>query len=160
MSDSECIHVKNIDNKAIVISDIEKYNIQLLSGKLILTLKKLYLTDKDISHYDLRRSEIIECKFNKQVITSPSYIKLLKMIWKQMPINKIIQNTIFNIKLNIDNIEGESSNYTWVDDLNFAFQPKNTNKTLKEIINMCKLNNFTIQLNIKLENDNCIELIV
>jgi hypothetical protein len=159
MSDIDSILIKNIENKSIIIPNIDKYNIQFIDGKLILILKKLYLTDKDISHYDLRRSEIIECKFNKEVMQKPSYIKLLKMIWKQMPINKIIQNTIFNIKLSIENIDGDS-NYTWIDDLNFAFQPKNTNKTMKEIINMCKLNNFTIEITIKLENDNCIELII
>ena len=160
MSDIDSIQIKNNENKTIIIPNIDKYNIQFIDGKMILMLKKVYLTEKDIVHYDLKRSEIIECKFNKEVMQKPSYIKLLKMIWKQMPINKIIQNTIFNIKLNIDNIEGEASNYTWIDDLNFAFQPKNTNKTMKEIINMCKLNNFNIQLNIKLENDNCIEVFI
>jgi len=159
MGDIDSIQISNQENKTLVINNIDKYNIQFIDGKLVLTIKKYYLTDKDISHYDLKRSNLIDCKINNQVMLNPNYTKLLKFIWKQIPINKIIQNTIFNIKLSNESIDGDS-NYNWNDDLNFAYQPRNTNKTIKEIIHMCKLNNFSLELLIKLENDNTINLII
>jgi hypothetical protein len=159
MCDIDSMQITNPENKTLIISNIDKYNIEFVNNRLVLTLKKTYINEKNISHYDLKRSDLIECKINKEIMVNPSYIKLLKYVWKKTPINKIIQNTIFNIKLAIEHIEGDT-NYNWSDDLNFAFQPRNTNKTIKEIIHMSKLNNISLDLLIKLENNNTINLVI
>ena len=60
-----------------------------------------------------------------------------------------------NFKLNIDSIKG-NDNYIWNDDIKLAFQTRNLNQTFKEIVNMCRINNFTIELKIHLSNKNII----
>lgn len=41
--------------------------------------------------------------------------------------------------------------YRWCNDIHMSFQDKNAPGTLKEIINMVKVNKLTIDLSIKLE---------
>jgi hypothetical protein len=64
-----------------------------------------------------------------------------------MPIQKILQNTSFNIKLTNDGING----YRWVNDLNISFQGKDACGTIKEIIKMIHLNKYSIDICIGLQ---------
>ena len=41
--------------------------------------------------------------------------------------------------------------YNWCDDINMSFQSKDATGTLKEIVNMVKVNKLTFDLSIKLE---------
>ena len=70
-----------------------------------------------------------------------------------MPTQKILQTTTFNFKLTNEN--GENG-YNWNDSIRMSFQSKDSMGTLKEIINMVKVNKFTIELSIKLETDRII----
>lgn len=70
-----------------------------------------------------------------------------------MPTQKILQTTTFNFKLT--NEKGEHG-YNWNDSIRMSFQSKDSMGTLKEIINMVKVNKFTIKLSIKLETDRII----
>jgi hypothetical protein len=65
-----------------------------------------------------------------------------------MPAQKILQTTTFNFKLTH---EDGKKGYKWRSDINMSFQNKNAQGTLKEIINMIKVNKYTIKLSIKLE---------
>ena len=65
-----------------------------------------------------------------------------------MPTQKILQTTTFNLKSTIEN--GENS-YKWCDDIQMSFQNKDAKGTLKEILKMVKVNNFSINLTIKLK---------
>jgi hypothetical protein len=65
-----------------------------------------------------------------------------------MPTQKILQTTTFNFKLTKE--IGEKG-YTWCDDINMSFQNKDAKRTLKEILNMVKVNNYFFELSIKLE---------
>ena len=141
----------NDNDKPIIINNINSYNFQIINNNLHLTPLKEYLKENEIYRYDLKKSEIIEAKLNDDVIISPSYYKILKMIWKDTPVNIILQHTIFNFKLSIDSIKGDDS-YIWNDEIKLAYQTRNYNNTFKEIVNMCKINNFTIQLKIILKN--------
>ena len=88
------------NNKEIIINDINKFKIQFSDNKLYLTPLSKYLTEDEINRYDLKKSEILEAKLNDEIIKSPSYYKIVKIIWKNTPINKLLQHTIFNFKLN------------------------------------------------------------
>jgi len=70
-----------------------------------------------------------------------------------MPTQKILQTTTFNFKLTNENCE---NGYNWNDSIRMSFQSKDSMGTLKEIINMVKVNKFTIELSIKLETDRII----
>ena len=65
-----------------------------------------------------------------------------------MPVQKILQTTTFNFKLTNEN--GEKG-YNWCDDINMSFQNKDSTNTIKEIINMVKVNKLTMKLSIKLK---------
>ena len=100
----------------------------------------------------ITHSTIIECLVKKEQeyisTTNKSYRSILIDIWKYMPTQKILQTTTFNFKLSKEN--GEKG-YKWCSDINMSFQNKDANGTLKEIINMIKVNNMTINLCIKLD---------
>ena len=65
-----------------------------------------------------------------------------------MPTQKILQTTTYNFKLTDENgVKG----YKWCDDIKMSFQGKDSNGTVKEIINMIKVNDFQIELSIKSE---------
>ena len=99
----------------------------------------------------ITHSTIEECIIKKEgenILTNTSYRSVLVDIWKSMPTQKIIQTTTFNFKLTNEN--GEKG-YKWCDDIRMSFQNKDATGTLKEILNMVKVNKYTIKLSIKLE---------
>ena len=82
------------------------------------------------------------------ISTKTKYRSMLVDIYKLMPPQKILQTSTFNFKLTEE--DGENG-YHWCKDIHMSFQNKSATGTLKEIINMVKVNNFTIDLTIKLE---------
>ena len=104
----------------------------------------------------ITHSTIEECIIKKEVrniSTNQSYRSLLVDVWKSMPTQKILQTTTFNFKLTNEN---GKKGYKWCDDINMSFQNKDIRGTLKEILNMVKLNKLTINLSVKLETDRII----
>jgi len=153
MEDTSTIIEAN--DKSIIINNISGYTFQIIDNRLHLTPINEYLKEYEVYRYDLKKSEILEAKLNGDIIRNPNYYKILKMIWKETAVNIILQHTIFNFKLSIDDIKG-NDNYIWNDDIKLAFQTRNLNQAFKEIVNMCKINKFTIELKINLENKNII----
>ena len=135
----------------IRIPNIENYTQEIINGELILTPKKQYMTENELNMVQITHSTIEECVIKKEeenISTSKSYRSVLVDIWKSMPTQKILQTTTFNFKLTNEN--GEKG-YKWCDDLHMSFQNKDATGTLKEILNMIKVNKLTIKLSIKLE---------
>jgi hypothetical protein len=96
-------------------------------------------------------STIEECVVKKEeevISRNKTYRSVLVDIWKFMPTQKILQTTTFNFKLTNEN--GEKG-YKWCDDIHMSFQNKDATGTLKEILNMVKVNKLAINLSIKLE---------
>ena len=118
---------------------------------LYLHQKKQYITENELIMTQITHSTIEECIIKKEeenISTNTSYRSVLVDIWKSMPTQKILQTTTFNLKSTIEN--GENS-YKWCDDIQMSFQNKDAKGTLKEILNMVKVNNFSINLTIKLK---------
>ena len=135
----------------IRIPNIENYIQEIINGELILTPKKQYITENELIMTQIKHSTIEECLIKKKeeiISTKKNYKGVLVDIWKSMPAQKILQTTTFNFKLTNEN--GEKG-YNWCSDINMSFQNKEASKTLKEILNMIKVNNLTINLCIKLE---------
>ena len=57
----------------------------------------------------------------------------------------ILQHKTFNFKLSKEN--GEKG-YNWEPLINISFQSKDSDKTMKEIIKMINLNNYSIDISI------------
>jgi len=67
-----------------------------------------------------------------------------------MPAQKILQTTTFNMKLTNENgLDG----YKWSPKLNLSIQSKDAKYTMKEILNMIKVNNYSIKITIQLETN-------
>jgi len=65
-----------------------------------------------------------------------------------MPTQKILQETTFNFKLSNEN---GYNGYLWCEDINMSFQNKDAKNTIIEILKMIKVNNYYIDLIIKLQ---------
>mgnify|MGYP000851903634 CR=1 FL=1 len=144
-------------NQTIIIDNPENYIQDFREGKLYIIpkVKDMYRFKKK----SLSLSQIIYYHINYingNLISScvKTYTGVLINIWKSMSIQKILQNTTFNIKLG--DLEGEDS-YIYHHELKFSFQHKGSNKTFEEIVNMINLNNYEMELKIKLYNGDIIE---
>lgn len=138
-------------SESIVIPNIENYIQEIIDGSLILTPKKIFITENELNITQIINSKIEECVIKKGedvISTKTKYRSILVDIWKTMPTQKILQNTDFNFKLTEESgIDG----YEWCRHINMSFQSKNASGTLKEIVKMVKINNMSIILSIKLE---------
>lgn len=65
-----------------------------------------------------------------------------------MPTQKILQETTFNFKLSNEN---GYNGYLWCEDINMSFQNKDAKNSIIEILKMIKVNNYYIDLIIKLQ---------
>lgn len=141
----------------IIINNIDCYNVEIKDNKLIIIPKKLkqdYISIDDIYKYDLTHSKILKCEIknnkNNIISTKTRYFKILCDIYSNMSTSLILQNTLFNIKLtNEKGING----YYWNDRLKLSIQHKDSNNTMKEILNMIKLNKYFIKITIKLNTE-------
>ena len=142
--------------ETIRIQNINNYIQEIIDGDLILTPKKVYISENEINKINIKKSKIQECIIknnNVTISTKTNYRSILNDIWKTIPTQKILQHTTFNMKLTNEN--GEKG-YNWNSDINISFQGKDSNGTIKEIINMVKLNNYSLNISIKLETNEII----
>ena len=116
-----------------------------------------YITKDKLLKTDLLSSTIEECiieKNNGDIISDKKKYKLLLIdIFKNMPVQKVLQNTNFN--LHLADKKGDKV-YNYNNDLNISIQSKNANETIKEIINMLDYNKYKMTIKIKLDNNKMI----
>lgn len=145
-----------INHNKIIISNIDNYNITFHNGNMILINKTINNKPKiNIDNYDFKNSKIINCIINNEKLDISKYRTLLNYIYKIINnTDCIINNTILNISKDIINNRG----YTYNEDLKLSVQGADSNKVIKEIINMINLSNINYDIKIKLENDNIINI--
>ena len=138
----------------ITIENISSYIQEVIGDTLILKPKNKIISEEELTMTSLTKSEITYCTIvdsaNKSISKKKQYQPILTDIWKSMPTQKILQNTTFNFKLSNEN--GEKG-YNWNEKLNMSYQSKDANGSMREIIHMCKLINYKLDIFIKLEND-------
>ena len=136
----------------IRIPNIENYIQEIINGELILTPKKKYITEEELYRILIINSKIEKCtikKDNEIISTREKYRGILVDIWKSMPVQKILQTTTYNFKLTNEN---GKKGYEWCDSIKMSFQDKEAHLALKEILNMIKVNNLSIEISIILES--------
>ena len=144
-------------SEIIRIPNIENYTQENINGELIFTLKESYITEDEFNRTILNSSKILDCivKNGEDIISNKSkYRSILDDIWISMRAQKILQTTTFNMKLTKEN---GLNGYKWCPKLNLSIQNKDAKYTIKEIINMVKVNNYSIQITIKLKTDRIIK---
>ena len=143
--------------ETIRIPNISDYTQEIIDGDLILTPKNNLISEEELKMTSLTKSKIQKCCVtdeNDKVISNvKQYQPILTKIWTKTPTQKILQNTTFNFRLTNEN--GEKG-YNWNDRIKMSFQNKDANGTMKEIIKMCKINNYRLDISIKLENNELI----
>lgn len=140
----------------IRIPNIENYIQEIINGELILTPKENYITEEEFNRTILNSSKITDCivKNGEEMISNKTkYVSILRDIWKSMPTQKILQTTDFNMKLTEEKgIDG----YNWCPELKLSIQYKDAKYTMKEILNMVKVNNYSIKISIRLKTEQII----
>ena len=144
----------------IRIPNIRNYYQTIINGDLILTPIGKYITEDELYLLPFKNAIIETCLIKKDTqimydcLNESSVLKCLRTIliklWETMPTQKILQTTTFNFKLIND------TNYKWCPEINIFFQERNIITTLKEIINMIKINKMIINLTIKVNSDNVV----
>lgn len=152
-------------NDTIRISDIDRYTIQIIEGSLVLTLKEVNntcdavdeprLSEEDFLETNFKGSKIVSCviKNRKGDIVSDDknkYRPLLIDIWSSTPLTLFRLNTSF--KLRFIKEEAVTDGFNWCPEIKCSFQSKDSKGTIIEILNMVRLNEFTIDINIRLKN--------
>lgn len=134
----------------IRIPNIENYTQEIINGELILTPKEIYISEDEFNRIILNSSKILNCivKNGEELISNKTkYNAILIDVWKSMPTQKILQKTTFNMKLtNQYGLNG----YKWCPELKLSIQHKDSKYTMKEVLNMVKLNNYTILIVLRL----------
>jgi len=144
-------------SKIVRIPNIETYIQEIINGELVLTPKECFVKEDEINRPILTSSKILNCtvKNGKEIISEKTgYQPILNDIWHSMTTQKILQTSTFNIKTTNENgLKG----YNWHPKLNLSIQGKNANMCMKEIINMMKVNNYSINITIRLETEKIIK---
>ncbi len=138
-------------NDIIRITNINNYHLEIINNELILTPINNYLTEDKLYSKNITNSTITYCIItdnNNNIISNNSnkYFTILLDIYKSISASVILQNTTFNIKLTNEN---GMSGYYWKPDINMSIQHKDALGTLKEIINMVKINNYKMHITIR-----------
>ena len=155
---SETIQIKNINNYTIEIID----NTLILTPKMELPLPPLpnsplqSISEEELYRLSLSKSVITECCIKNHDVLISNKLKFRQIlidIWKTIPSQRILQNSTFNFKLSNEN---GANGYTWCQEINMSFQNKDSNNSIKEIIRMCNISKYNIQITIKLEDERTI----
>ena len=72
-----------------------------------------------------------------------------------MSIERVIQTTKFTFSLKDEN---ENNMLVWYEEINMYVATKDANNTFKELLNMIKINNYSIKISIKLKEGRVIQL--
>ena len=144
-----------MDN-TITIQNIQEFTQQIINGNLVLTRIIPFIDEATLFRKNLRGSTITECKINNVNNDIHKYKKLLINLYSTTGIETILQNTI----LNISREEIYDKGFKYYNQLGVSIQGANAGRTLKEIINIIKIKKYSMELKIKLKNDDIIRFII
>jgi len=148
-------YIQEIINGELILTPKKKY---ITEEEIILTPKKEYITEEELYMIPLKSfiySKIEKCtmkKDNKIISRSEKYRGyrgILIDIWKSMPAQKILQKSTYNFKLTNEN---GHNGYKWCNCIKMSFQNKEAPEAVKEILNMIKVNNLSIDISIILNS--------
>ena len=126
---------KENDNNKLILSKIKNVKIKQLS---------------ELSKYNFSKSIIIKCLIDNDEYDKLKYKSILLRIYELINSGKkIIKNTL----LNIETIEKNDDGFYYIENLGISIQGVDSNKCIKEIMNQCIINNLSIKMNIRLNNN-------
>lgn len=129
---------------------IEENNLIKLKPK-----KKIIIVDNidKLKGLNFNNSTILDCFINGKKPTKNKYHSIMLDIYNLIGDGDlIIQNKLLNVKT--ENVSGKG--YVYDEELGISIQRADANKTFKEIVNQCLMNNIKLNIEIKLDNDKLI----
>jgi hypothetical protein len=144
-----------MDN-TITIQNIQEFTQQIINGNLVLTRITPFIDEAILFQKNLRGSTITECKINNVNNDIHKYHKLLINLYSTIDIETILQNTTLHILQE----EIHDRGFRYYTNLGVSIQGADARRTLKEIINIIKIKNYSMELKIKLKNDDIIRFII
>lgn len=140
------------------IQNIKNYTHEIVDNDLILTAKHTNITVDQINKECFTKSIILYALIttagDTHISNNGTYFGILEDIWMSMPIQKILQNTSFDIKLTEEN---GHQGFWWKKNLNFSIRMRNANEILKEIIKMVQISDYRLIMTIQLTNHKIIK---
>ena len=140
----------------ITIPNIQEFTQQIINGNLVLTRTLPFIDEATLFQKNLRGSTITECKINNINNDIHKYKKILIYLYSITDIETILQNTI----LNISQQEIYDKGFEYYNRFGISIQGADARRTLKEIINIIKIKNYSMELKIKLKNDEIVRFII
>ncbi len=146
-------------NSELFIPEIDKYTMKIINNTLILTpvseIKIIENIDLKIENIDLKIENILKKNFSKSKIQKctinniiqvrlKKYNQILLHIYSLIDKNVILNNT----KLNIKTEEKKDRGFVYYQNIGLSIQGADSNKTMSEILNMCKIQNIKLDLEI------------
>lgn len=149
-------------NKIILekfVIDETKYTKEILTNGVIVLTKNLVKITKinDIKNYYFKNSTVISCSINNIQLTKLNYMSILYYIYNIIGCGTvIITKSILNIKTIEKNIKG----FNYIENLGISVQSVDSDKSLTEILWQCFYNHININITIKLEDNNLLNITI
>jgi hypothetical protein len=142
-------------SEQIIIPNINQYHriLDRYSNRLVLNPKPEFIEESKLFEYDLRESKITECCINDNLYKSVKYRQMLIHIYKMMDKHDIISKTTMNVCQQKVYEKG----FMYYDDIGLSIQGADCRRTLKEIIRLSRIQEYTIKLSIKLKNNRIVK---
>ena len=151
-----------MDN-TITIPNIQEYTQQIIDTNLVLTRITPVIDEATpvidyatLFQKNLRGSIVEECTINNTIKDNKKYMQILRDLYSTTDIETILQNTILNISQQVIYDRG----FKYYTNLGISIQYADARRTLKEIINIIQIKNYSMELKIKLSNDEVIRFII
>jgi hypothetical protein len=140
------------------IHNSENCTLEIINGVLMLTPTNVFISEEEFQKNDFLNDSIIlqcEIKNNEEIVSKKTtYIGLLIDVWKTISNQRVIQTTKFKFSLKDEN---ENNMLVWYEEINMYVATKDANNTFKELLNMIKINNYSIKISIKLKEGRVIQ---
>ena len=134
----------------ITIPNIEEFIQQIINGNLVLTRIVPFIDEATLLFQkNLLGSTILECKINNVNNDIKKYKKLLIYVYSITNIEIILQNT----QLNISREQLYEKGFEYYNQLGISIQGADAKRTLNEIIRFIKINQYSMELKIRLKNE-------
>ena len=139
-------------NSELFIPEIDKYTMKIINNTLILTpvseikiIENIDLKIENILKKNFSKSKIQKCTINNIIqVRLKKYNQILLHIYSLIDKNVILNNT----KLNIKTEEKKDRGFVYYQNIGLSIQGADSNKTMSEILNMCKIQNIKLDLEI------------
>ena len=145
-----------------IIPDIDQYTIEIRDNTLFVQRKIRDLTSAELSSMSFTHSTIVHCivkhTTNGQAIISTDRTKfrqVLKDVFAAMPRPLLRQVTTFNLNpINMHGVNG----YQWSEPLGLSIQGKDATSTLREIVRLVELNQYSLEVVVELREGNRVRI--